>query len=453
MAINPTIFRAYDIRGHADRELHSAAVDLLGRAIGTTALHAGQTTLVVGRDGRLSSPRIYQQLIVALQASGCNVIAIDLVATPMLYFATHHFATQAGVMVTGSHNPSDMNGLKVVLDGQALSESSIQGLRRMIEQGQFNVGRGNVNSKDISEDYIQAVRASVPSLPSLKVVLDCCHGAASTIAPRLYRSMGCEVVALYDRVDGHFPAHSPDPFSPGSLDSLKQVVRQSDADLGLAFDGDADRLVAIDAQGRCLDPDQLMMLFVQAVAEQHPDAAIVYDIKSSQRLVDWIIHCGARPVISKSGHSMIKHKMQIEKAVLGGEFTGHYFFADSWFGFDDGLYAGLRLISMLDFQCTLAQSQASLPSIGQTVERHIGVNDKEKFLIVDRFITDLTASLLSTDQILTVDGIRLSTPSGWGLLRASNTSAALNLRFEADDQVALTKIEQRFMQILQAILE
>ena len=452
MAINPTIFRAYDIRGHADDELDPATVDLLGRAIGTLALQGDQTTLVVGRDGRLSSPRMYQQLIVALQAAGCDVIGIGLVATPMLYFATHHHATQAGVMVTGSHNPSTMNGMKIVLKGQALSESSIQTLRVMIDQGRLTKGFGKIKTADISDHYIAAVQDSLPQLPPLKVVLDCCHGAASQIAPRLYRSMGCEVVALYDTIDGHFPAHSPDPFKSGSLDALQQKVKDSDADLGLAFDGDADRLVAIDALGRALDPDQLMMLFVEAIAKAESGAAIVYDIKSSRHLVDWIEHCGARPIVSKSGHSLIKQLMRIEQAALGGEYTGHYFFAHDWFGFDDGLYAGLRLISLLGDKRKLATLRADLPSIGINRERNIAVSDSEKFPIVARFIIALEAAQLSTDQLLKLDGIRLSTPNSWGLLRASNTSPALNLRFEADNKIALAAIEQRFMSILQVIL-
>ena len=453
MAINPTIFRAYDIRGYADTELNRATVDWLGRAIGTLALRGGQTTLVVGRDGRLSSPRIYQQLIDALQATGCDVVGIGLVATPMLYFATHHCVTQAGVMVTGSHNPSDINGMKIVLDGQALSESSIQMLRVMINEGRLAAGQGDFKTYDISDHYIAAVQASMPSLPPLKVVLDCCHGAASAIAAQLYRSMGCEVVALYDSVDGNFPAHSPDPFKPGSLDSLKHTVKAVNADLGLAFDGDADRLVAIDEWGRRLDPDQLMMLFVEAVTEAKPNAVIVYDLKSSQRLLDWIERCGAKPVISKSGHSLIKQKMHIEQAALGGEYTGHYFFADSWFGFDDGLYAGLRLISLLGKKGSLGTLQANLPSIGISSERHITVRDSNKLAIVADFIVALEASQLATDQLLKLDGIRLRTAMSWGLLRASNTSATLNLRFEADNEAALAAIEQRFLLILHAVLE
>ena len=450
--ISPAIFRAYDIRGHADTELNRTTVDGLGRAIGTLALRGGQTTLVVGRDGRLSSPRIYQQLIDALQATGCDVIGIGLVATPMLYFATHYCGTQAGVMVTGSHNPSDMNGMKVVLDGKALNEPSIQALRVMIDEDHLAIGAGQLKTCDISEDYITAVQASVPSLPPLKVVLDCCHGAAGFIAARLYRSMGCEVVALYDSVDGNFPAHSPDPFKPGSLDSLKHTVKAVNADLGLAFDGDADRLVAIDELGRSLDPDQLMMLFVEAVTQAWPDATIVYDIKSSQRLAAWIERCGARAVISKSGHSLIKQQMRREQAALGGEYTGHYFFTQGWFGFDDGLYAGLRLLSLLSDTRSLATLQSELPAIGISSERHIAVSDRDKFAIVERFIRALEANPLATDQRLKLDGIRLTTPTGWGLLRASNTSATLNLRFEADNEAALSSIEQRFMPILQTIL-
>ena len=452
MTTNPAIFRAYDIRGHADTELNHAIIDGLGRAIGTLALRGGQTTLVVGRDGRLSSPRIYQQLIDALQATGCDVIGIGLVATPMLYFATHHCGTQAGVMVTGSHNPSDMNGMKIVLDGQALSASSIQALRVMIDEDLLATGAGQLKTCDISEHYMAAVQASLPPLPPLKVVLDCCHGAAGPIAARLYRSMGCEVVTLYDSVDGNFPAHSPDPFKPGSLDSLKHAVKAVNADLGLAFDGDADRLVAIDELGRSLDPDQLMMLFVEAVTQVWPDTTIVYDIKSSQRLAAWIERCGARGVISKSGHSLIKQQMRREQAALGGEYTGHYFFAQGWFGFDDGLYAGLRLLSILGDKRSLATLQSELPAIGISSERHIAVSDMDKFAIVERFIRALEANPLATDQRLTLDGVRLTTPTGWGLLRASNTSATLNLRFEGDNEAALSSIEQRFMPILQAIL-
>lgn len=443
------IFRAYDIRGDADTELSDEAVHLIGLAIGSTAQRGGQNTLVVGRDGRLSSSRIHHTLTQGLLASGCDVIDIGLVATPMLYFAAESLQTQAGVMVTGSHNAPEVNGFKIVLNGSALAEQQIIALAELINAGNFESGKGVLSNKDIVDSYIDQIAEDVVVASSIKVVLDCGNGAASEIAPMLYASLGCEVIPLFAEVDGNFPNHSPDPGIKENLDALINEVKNHQADLGIAFDGDADRMVAVTASGDIVSADQLLMLFAKDVLTRNPGADVVYDIKCSRHLNQLIASHGGRPVMWKSGHSLIKQKMRETGALLGGEFTGHYFFKERWYGFDDGLYSGTRLIEFLTLEgASLEDLIAELPSSFSTDEILIPVSEDNKFAVID-----MLQGAMNTDdgQLTTLDGVRVDYAEGWGLVRASNTSANLNARFEANTEEALADIQSKFRQALSAI--
>jgi len=447
------IFRAYDIRGDAGTELDDETVQQIGLAIGTTAIKGGQRHLVIGRDGRLSSERIYHALAKGLLASGCDVIGVDLVATPMVYFACEWLETKAGVMITGSHNGPAVNGLKVVLNGQSLAEQQIKALHERIVNNDFEQGEGVFSEQDIADAYVNRITEDVVVAAPIKVVLDCCNGAASEIAPRLFSALGCEVLPLFAEVDGSFPNHAPDPSAQGSLDALINEVSHQKADLGLAFDGDADRMVAVTAAGKVVSADQMLMLFAKDVLTRNPGADVVYDIKCSRHLNQLIASHGGRPVMSKCGHSLIKQKMIETGALLGGEFTGHYCFKERWFGFDDGLYSGARLIEFLTMEgTTLDAVVADLPISLNTVEVHLSVDEDRKFAVVEALQLELEQGLSADDgQITLLDGVRVDYAAGWGLLRASNTSASLNLRFEAESDDALNTIQDRFREALEAV--
>lgn len=446
VALPQHIFRAYDIRGNAEADLSNEVVELLGCAVGSFALTSGQRQLVIGRDGRLSSERIHQQLIQGVLATGCDVIDLGLVATPMLYFAAEFLETRAGVMVTGSHSEPDVNGLKIMLNGQPLADGQILELAECVKLKRFEQGAGALSEYDIADAYIDQIADDVVVASPIKVVLDCCNGAASETAPTLFAALGCEVVPLFCEVDGNFPNHCPDPGKPGNLQSLIDEVLKQEADLGLAFDGDADRVVAVTGDGRVVDPDKMLMLFARDVLTRNPGADVVYDIKCSRNLSHVIAQHGGRPVMWKSGHSLIKQKMVETEALLGGEFTGHYCFKERWFGFDDGMYSGARLIELLTLEATtLAAAIDELPSSFSTPELHITVNESEKFGIIDKL---QASSLFNDGQMTTVDGIRVEYPTGWGLVRASNTCAALSLRFEADSEADLNSIKGIFERAL-----
>ena len=436
------IFRAYDIRGTAETELDDAAVELVGRAIGTAALQAGSNTLVVGRDGRLSSARIHEALISSLLATGCDVVDIGLVPTPLVYFAIEHLQTQAGVMITGSHNPPDVNGFKVVLNGQALADKQIQDLYTLVVSDKFATGAGDLTRQDLVDCYIDQIADDVVFASQIKVVLDCGNGAASDIAPMLFASLGCEVVPMFAEVDGNFPNHLPDPCKPENTQALVAEVMRQEADLGLAFDGDADRVVAVTGSGRVVDADLLLMLFAKDVLIRNPGADVVYDVKCTRNLSQVISSQGGRPVMWQSGHSRIKQKMLETGALLGGEFSGHFCFKERWFGFDDGLYSGTRLIEILTLEgLSLDAALAELPSSVCTPEMDILVEEGAKFNIVE----ELSASaLLVGGEASRLDGLRVDYAQGWGLVRASNTSSKLTARFEADSEAELQKIQQTF---------
>jgi phosphomannomutase/phosphoglucomutase len=443
------VFRAYDIRGIAETELDDDIVELVGKAIGTAALQAGSDTLVVGRDGRLSSARIHEALISSLLATGCDVVDIGLVPTPLVYFAIEHLQTQAGVMITGSHNSPDVNGFKVVLNGQALADKQIQDLYALAVSGKFATGAGDLTRQDFVDRYIDQIADDVVFASPIKVVLDCGNGAASDIAPMLFASLGCEVVPLFAEVDGNFPNHLPDPCKPENIQALVAEVMRQEADLGLAFDGDADRVVAVTGSGRVVDADLLLMLFAKDVLTRNPGADVVYDVKCTRNLSQVISSQGGRPVMWQSGHSRIKQKMFEIGALLGGEFSGHFCFKERWLGFDDGLYSGTRLIEILTLEgLSLDAALAELPSSVCTPEIDILVEEGAKFNIIE----ELAAStLLVGGEASQLDGLRVDYAQGWGLVRASNTSSKLTARFEADSEAELQKIQQTFAAALAEI--
>jgi len=444
--VDRSIFRAYDIRGVVNRTLTEGAVKLIGRAIGSEALQRGRRTVIVGRDGRLSGPALSRALIDGLMETGCEVKDIGCVPTPVLYFAAHYLDTQTGVIVTGSHNPPDYNGLKIMIDGETLSGESIQQLRERIESENFISGKGNVEAINVVPDYIERIRGDVSVARPLKVVVDCGNGVAGNVVPQLLREIGCKVTELYCEVDGNFPNHHPDPSKPDNLKDLIRVVRQIKADVGLAFDGDGDRLGVITTEGNIVWPDRVMMLFAGDVLDRNPGGQIIYDVKCSRFLDTIIREHGGAPLMWKTGHSFIKSKMKQTGALLAGEMSGHIFFKERWYGFDDGLYAAARLLEVLaKDDRPPSRVFESLPDSVNTPEINIGMQEGEP----PRFIERLLANAhLEDARISTIDGMRADFDDGWGLVRASNTTPVLVLRFEADNDEALERIMGEFRRVM-----
>jgi len=444
------IFRAYDIRGVVGETLTNKVVRKIGLAIGTEAGELGQQTLVVGADGRLSSPELLSSLIKGLIASGRDVVDLGFVPTPVLYYATHNLETTSGVMITGSHNPAEYNGLKVVLDGKTLTADGIQKLYNRYLSEDFSSGEGQLSEMDIREDYINAITDDVVVAQPLKVVVDCGNGIGGDYAPELLSSLGCEVIPLYCEVDGNFPNHHPDPIDPANLEDLILTVKSQDADIGLALDGDADRLVAVTKEGHVIWPDRLLMLFSKDVVSRNPGSDVVYDVKCTRHLNSVISGFGGRPIICRSGHSFIKEKMKETDAMLGGEMSGHICFKERWFGFDDGLYAAARLLEIVGSQSGgLAQLIGEFPVSFTTPEIQIPVPDLVKFKIIEKLMNDTSG--LEEATITTIDGLRVDFTDSWGLVRASNTNPCLTLRFEADDERSLDRIQDLFREKLASI--
>jgi len=443
------IFRAYDIRGLADTELADEMVASIGGAIGTIANEQGEQTLIVGCDGRNSSARIKSVLIKSLMECGRDVIDIGLVPTPLLYFATRHLNCRSGIMVTGSHNPAEFNGLKIVLNQQTIAAGGIQEIREKAQQGRFTRGHGRMIREDMVEAYIDEVMSDIAIGLPLKIVIDAGNGATSRVAPTLFEALGCEVLPLYCEIDGNFPNHSPDTSNESNLADLIGAVQASEADFGVAFDGDGDRLAVVTAKGDIVRSDALMMVFAQDVVSRNPGADVVFDVKCSRHLADLITRCGGRPVLWKTGHAFMKEKMQETGALLGGEFSGHIFFGERWYGFDDGMYAAARMAEILS---TLGEPLdnvlAEFPSSISTPEILVPVAEHRKFGLMDDLA--LTSSF-SNGKVNHMDGVRVDFANGWGLLRASNTTAALTARFEAESEEALESIKQAFRSQLQQV--
>jgi phosphomannomutase/phosphoglucomutase len=442
MDVPQSIFRAYDIRGIVDETLTEQGVFLIGRAIASQALSVGQKTIAIARDGRLHSLRLSESLSKGIQSTGCKVIDVGQVPTPVLYFATHQLDTQSGVMITGSHNPANYNGLKIVIAGNTLSGDAIQQLYQRILQEDFESGEGSYQEEMMLPEYIGAITSDVRLGRMMKVVVDCGNGVAGEAAPMLLSTLGCEIIPLYCDIDGNFPNHHPDPSKPENLQELIDKVREEEAELGLAFDGDGDRLGVIDSDGNVIWPDRQMMLYAIDVLSRQAGADIIYDVKCTRNLAKVIAKHGGKPIMSKTGHSLIKAKMKETNAELAGEMSGHIFFKERWFGFDDALYTAARLLEVLtaEFRST-AEIFADLPDSVSTPELNVSLEEGENFIFVEQLQSQ---AIFEDANVITIDGVRVEFKDGWGLVRASNTTPSLVLRFEADDEVALDRIKDVF---------
>lgn len=442
-----SLFRTYDIRGPVgDTGLTSSLVYAIGRAIGSEARDLDQTGIIVGRDGRLSGPQLTKTLIKGLRDTGLDILFIGMVPTPLLYFATNRLSTHSGVMVTASHNPADHNGFKIVLDGKTLTTDGIQSIKRRIYNQQFESGTGDFKEVDIIDDYMDYVASHIKLARPLKVVVDCGNGVAGNIVPKLYRRMGCEVIELYCDVDGRFPNHHPDPTIPENLCDAIEKVKLTGADIGFAFDGDADRLGVITDKGEIIWPDRQMMLFSEDLLSCLPGSDIIFDVKCSRDLPKVISEHGGNPIMWRTGHSVLKAKLFEMNAPLAGEMSGHIFFRDEWFGFDDGIYVGARLMRILSRGTqTMSEIFDDLPNSVNTPELKLPMAEENKKDFMQHLLQEAD---FGDADVITIDGVRVEFNDGWGLIRPSNTSPYLILRFEADTEAGLSRIKELFREQL-----
>lgn len=439
MVVPETLFRAYDIRGRVGLELDAAVVRTLGRAIGSEARSRGIDRLALGRDGRLSSPPLAAALAEGLCESGVTVLDVGCVPTPLLYFAAISRSEGSGVMLTGSHNPPDYNGIKVMLGGDTLHGEAIQSLRRRIAERDFATATGRLEDCAVVDDYLQRLNEKVTLARPLKVVVDCGNGVGGLVVPALLRRLGCAVVELYCEVDGRFPHHHPDPNQPENLQALQAAVMAQGADIGLAFDGDADRLGVVSCRGEIIWPDRLLMLFARDLLTRHPGAEVIFDIKCSRNLGQVVEQAGGRPQMWRSGHSLLKARMRERGALLAGEMSGHLFLAEGWFGFDDALYAAARLLQLLAAdERGAAALFDELPDMLNTPELHLAMAEGEAPALVGQLLQRTEA--FAGARLTTIDGLRADYGDGWGLVRASNTTPTLMLRFEAESAAAMERI-------------
>ena len=448
MQLPKEIFKAYDIRGIVGKTLTPEIVEAIGQAIGSEATARRQTQICIGYDGRVSGPELAAALARGIRKAGVHVIDLGMVATPMVYFAACHLGTNCGVMVTGSHNPPEYNGLKMVLGGETLSGEAIQGLRNRIELGELFEGNGSYSQYDIAQDYIDRIAGDIKLARPMKIAVDCGNGVAGAFAGKLYRALGCEVQELHCEVDGNFPNHHPDPSVPENLNDLIAALKAGDAELGLAFDGDGDRLGVVTKDGQIIYPDRQLMLFAADVLSRSPGATIIYDVKSTRNLHPWIARHGGEPLLWKTGHSLVKAKMKETGAQLAGEMSGHVFFKERWYGFDDGLYTGARLLEILSTTADPSAILNALPDSISTPEQHIKMREGEPHALLARLAQE--AKFDGADRVIAIDGLRVEYPDGFGLMRASNTTTVIVLRFEADSEAALHRIQEQFRGILLA---
>ena len=451
VAIDRGIFRAYDIRGIVGQSLDPGVAELIGHAIGSLMHEKGLVDIVVGRDGRLSGPDLVNGLLTGLRRAGRNVVDIGLAPTPLTYFGAYHLNAGSCVSVTGSHNPPDYNGFKIVVGGETLSGDAITDLYARIADDRLHTADapGGLETRDISEDYVQRVAADVQIDRPLKVVVDAGNGVAGELGPRVLAAIGAEVTPLYCEIDGTFPNHHPDPSEPENLADLIKMVGRLDADLGLAFDGDGDRLGVVTRDGHNIFPDRLLMLFAADVLERNPGAMIIYDVKCTGRLPGHILRHGGSPLMWKTGHSLIKAKMRETDAELAGEMSGHFFFKERWYGFDDGIYAAARLLEILAAKPQSASEQlAALPDGVATAEIKVEAPGGNPHAFVERFVDQ---ARFEGARLSTIDGLRVDWPDGWGLVRASNTTPVLVLRFDADNNEAMARIKADFKAQILAI--
>ncbi|MDY0021161.1 phosphomannomutase/phosphoglucomutase [Arenimonas caeni] len=449
--LDRSIFRAYDIRGVVGKTLDEETARLIGQAIGSVMHEQDARSIVVGRDGRLSSPRMAAALIDGLRRAGREVIDIGEAPTPVTYFAAYHLRAGSCVSVTGSHNPPDYNGFKIVIEGETLAGDAIQNLYERIAENQLHTASepGLASKRDIAADYINRIAGDIQIERKIKVVVDCGSGIAGAIAPQLLEAIGAEVEPLFCEVDGNFPHHHPDPSDPANLQDLVNVVQRVDADLGLAFDGDGDRLGVVTKSGEMIYPDRLLMLFAADVLERNPGACVIYDVKCTGHLAMHILRHGGSPLMWKTGHSLIKSKMRETEAELAGEMSGHFFFRERWYGFDDGLYAAARLLEILSSRGETPQEVFdTLPKGVSTPELKIHVEEGRQYTFIEEF---LARAKFEGARIATIDGLRADWPDGWGLVRASNTTPVLVLRFDAKDEDALRRIKEAFREQLLAV--
>lgn len=441
--LDPSIFRTYDIRGVVGKTLTEEGVFLIGKAIASLVLERGEREITIARDGRFSSPLLSQALCKGILSTGCDVVDLGLAPTPLLYYATQFSDQQSGVMLTGSHNPPDYNGLKMVIGGVTLSEDEIKALYQRILDQRFYEGSGERRERNVVDAYIHDVISRVHLPRALNVVIDAGNGVTGMIAPRLFRALGCEVHELFCEIDGNFPNHHPDPSQAENLQDLIRAVHEKQADIGLAFDGDGDRLGVVTSLGEIIWPDRLLMLFAQALLSEQPEAKIIYDVKCTSHLATLIRKQGGEPIMWKTGHSLIKAKLAETQAALAGEMSGHFFFKDRWYGFDDGLYAGARLLEILAQQHEDSdQVFAAIPNSINTPELKVSVADEDKFHLMQQLIA--SANFAEAKDVMTIDGLRVNFHEGWGLVRPSNTTPCLILRFEAVNQLMLEKIQSHF---------
>lgn len=441
----PEIFKAYDIRGIVGKTVTPEIVEAIGHAIGSSAKSQGLASIAIGRDGRLSGPELSQALARGIQKSGVDVIDVGMVATPVLYYAAHELCNYSGVMVTGSHNPPEYNGFKIVLGGKTLAADMIQALRTRYENDDLTHGAGTYSQKDIRQTYLDRIVGDLKLTRPLKIVVDSGNGVAGDLAPELYRRLGCEVTELFCDVDGNFPNHHPDPSKPENLNDVIHALKTTDAEIGLAFDGDGDRLGVVTKAGQIIYPDRQLMLFAADVLSRNPNGKIIFDVKCTRNLALWIKQHGGEPIMWKTGHSFIKGKLKETNALLAGEMSGHFFIKERWYGFDDGLYAGARLLELLSKEDDIEATLDALPDSLSTPELNIELqNEGENHALIAQLKDQ--AQFQDAEQIITIDGLRVEYADGFGLARASNTTPVIVMRFEADNDAAIKRIQQDFRQ-------
>jgi phosphomannomutase/phosphoglucomutase len=449
VSVPAEIFRTYDIRGIVGRTLTPAIVREIGRALGTLGCERNSPTFALGRDGRLSGPELAAALTEGLLSAGADVIDIGMAPTPVAYFAAHHLGCGSCVAITGSHNPPDYNGLKMVIAGGTLWGEDVQELRRRIETGKLRKGNGKRSTANVLDAYVERIAGDVRLARPFRIAVDCGNGVAGMLAPRLYRRLGCEVEELYCEVDGRFPNHHPDPSQPKNLRELIEKLKTGESELGLAFDGDGDRLGVVTKDGEIIYPDRQLMLLAKDVLSRNPGAEIIYDVKSTRLLAPWIERHGGKPTIWKTGHSLIKAKLKETGALLAGEMSGHTFFKERWYGFDDALYGGARLLEVLSKEKDANHALKGLPNAPSTPELHWALEEGEPHALVAKL--QASKPFPGAERVLTIDGVRVEYADGFGLARASNTTPVIVIRFEADNLAALERIKRDFRAALQPL--
>jgi len=447
----PEIFKAYDIRGIVDKTLTAEAVRAIGHALGSEAVARDQKAIAVGRDGRLSGPELAGALADGIRAAGVDVIDVGCVPTPLTYFAAYELGTNSCVSVTGSHNPPDYNGLKMVLGGQTLFGELIQALRQRIIDGKLVTAAvpGKLTQADVVPAYVEKIVGDVKLSRPMKIVMDCGNGVAGAVAPELFKRLGCELIELFCEVDGNFPNHHPDPSKPENLADVIRALQETDAEIGLAFDGDGDRLGVVTKDGEIIYPDRQLMLFAEDVLSRVPGGEIIYDVKCTRNLAGWIKARGGKPTMWNTGHALVKAKLKETGAPLAGEMSGHMFFKERWYGFDDGLYTGARLLEIVSRHADANPVLKNLPDAISTPELNIKMNEGEPFALVNKLKAE--AQFEGAESILTIDGVRVEYADGFGLARPSNTTPVVVLRFEADSEAAIARIQADFRRAIEGV--